>query len=95
VLSQLDVDGQTNEITRFEPLLEELDLAACVITADGLHTQRETAAFVVTTKNAHYILIVKENQPCLYATIRNLPWKDIPPATAGRTKATAGRSAAT
>ena len=78
VLSQRDVDGKTNEITRFEPLLEDLDLAGCVITADALHTQRETAEFVVTTKNAHYILIVKKNQPGLYATIKNLPWKDIP-----------------
>jgi DDE_Tnp_1-associated/Transposase DDE domain len=43
VLSQRDVDGKTNEITRFEPLLEDLDLAGCVITADALHTQRETA----------------------------------------------------
>jgi predicted transposase YbfD/YdcC len=43
VLSQRDVDGKTNEITRFEPLLEDLNLAGCVITADALHTQRETA----------------------------------------------------
>jgi predicted transposase YbfD/YdcC len=78
VLSQRDVDGKTNEITRFEPLLEDLDLAGRVITADALHTQRETAEFVVTTKNAHYILIVKKNQPGLYATIKNLPWKDTP-----------------
>ena len=78
VLSQRDVDGKTNEITRFEPLLEDLDLAGCVITADALHTQRETAEFVVTTKNVHDILIVKKNQPGLYATIKNLPWKDIP-----------------
>src|ERR1022692_152943 len=55
-----DADGKTNEITRFEPLLEDLDLAGCVITADALHTERETAEFVVTTKNAHYILIVKK-----------------------------------
>jgi predicted transposase YbfD/YdcC len=78
VLSQRDVDGKTNEITRFEPLLEDLDLAGCVITADALHTQRETAKFLVTSKNAHYILIVKKNQPGLYATIKNLPWKDVP-----------------
>ena len=79
VLSQRDVDGKTNEITRFAPLLEDLDLAGQVVTADALHTQRETAEFVVTGKNAHYILVVKKNQPRLHARIRKLPWKDIPP----------------
>jgi predicted transposase YbfD/YdcC len=33
---------------------------------------------VVTGKNAHYILIVKKNQPGLYGQIKNLPWKDVP-----------------
>ena len=48
VLGQVRVDGTTNEITRFAPLLEPLDLAGCVITADALHTQREHAQFLVT-----------------------------------------------
>src|SRR6185437_8579638 len=56
VLGQVRVDGKTNEITRFAPLLEPLDLAGCVITADALHTQREHAEFLVTGKGAHYIL---------------------------------------
>ena len=43
VLAQAGVDGKTNEITQFAPLLEPLDLAGCVITADALHTQREHA----------------------------------------------------
>jgi predicted transposase YbfD/YdcC len=38
------------KITRFAPLLEPLDLAGCVITADALHTQREHAEFLVTGK---------------------------------------------
>jgi predicted transposase YbfD/YdcC len=41
VLAQTNVDGTTNEIARFRPLLEELDLADTVVTADALHTQRE------------------------------------------------------
>ena len=32
----------------FAPLLEPLDLAGCVITADALHTQREHAEFLVS-----------------------------------------------
>ena len=64
VLGQVGVDGKTNEITRFAPLLEELDLAGCVITADALHTQREHAEFLVTSKHAHYILVVEHGAHC-------------------------------
>ena len=78
---QVRVDGKTNEITRFAPLLEPLDLAGCVITADALHTQREHAEFLVTGKGAHYILVVKKNQPGLYAQVKNLPWRRIPVAS--------------
>jgi len=80
VLGQAAVDGKTNEITGFAPLLEPLDLAGCVITADAMHTQREHAEFLVARNNADYILIVKKNQPSLYAQIKNLPWRTIPAA---------------
>ena len=78
VLAQASVDGKTNEITAFAPLLEPLDLAGAVITADALHTQREHAEFLVTDKKAHYILVVKKNQPGLHAQLRKLPWRNIP-----------------
>jgi predicted transposase YbfD/YdcC len=78
VLAQAGVDGKTNEITAFAPLLEPLDLAGCVITADAMHTQREHARFLVSGKKAHYILVVKKNQPSLYAQVKNLPWRAIP-----------------
>jgi predicted transposase YbfD/YdcC len=80
VLAQASVDGKTNEITAFAPLLEPLDLAGCVITADAMHTQRAHADFVVLEKKAHYILVVKKNQPGLYAQVKNLPWRRIPVA---------------
>jgi predicted transposase YbfD/YdcC len=78
VLGQAGVDGKTNEITRFAPLLEAMDLAGAVITADALHTQREHARFLVRDKKAHYILVVKQNQPALHAQLRKLPWRAIP-----------------
>ncbi len=77
VLAQVKVDGKTNEITCLAPLLEPLDLAGAVVTADALHAQREHAQFLVTGKNAHYILAVKGNQPSLHAQVKNLPWRDI------------------
>jgi hypothetical protein len=61
VLAQAEVDGKTNEITCFAPLLEPLDLAGAVVTADALHAQREHAKFLAG-KQAHYILAVKNNQ---------------------------------
>jgi predicted transposase YbfD/YdcC len=84
VLAQASVDAKTNEITRFAPLLEDLDLAGSVITADALHTQREHAEFLVAGKDAHYILVVKKNQPGLYAQLKNLPWRQIPAAATQR-----------
>jgi len=36
VLAQTDVEATTNEITQFQPLLQRLDLAATVVTADAL-----------------------------------------------------------
>ena len=80
VLAQVAVDGKTNEITRFGPLLDPLDLAGAVITADALHTQREHADYLVTNRKADYILVAKGNQPGLHAQLRKLPWKTVPAA---------------
>jgi predicted transposase YbfD/YdcC len=64
VLGQTDVDHTTNEIARFRPLLDGLDLAGRVITADALHTHRDHADWLVTAKHAAaYVLIVKTNHP--------------------------------
>jgi DDE_Tnp_1-associated len=38
VLAQTDVDHTTNEIARFRPLLDSLELAGWVVTADALYT---------------------------------------------------------
>jgi predicted transposase YbfD/YdcC len=78
VLAQAEVDGKTNEITAFAPLLAPLDLAGAVVTADALHAQREHAQFLVASKHAHYILTVKNNQPSLHAQLKNLPWRQVP-----------------
>jgi len=78
VLGQVDVDGKTNEITRFAPLLDALDLTGAVVTADALHTQREHARWLVDTKRAAYLFTVKYNQPGLYRQLKNLPWSKVP-----------------
>jgi predicted transposase YbfD/YdcC len=80
VLAQADVDHTTNEIARFRPLLERLDLTDAVITADALHTQREHANWLVTHKHADYLLLVKANQPTLHRQLQRLPWPQVPVA---------------
>ena len=62
VLAQRPVDGAPGEVPGFRPLLERLDLAAVVVTADALHTHADAAEFLVTQKQAHYLLVVKGNQ---------------------------------
>ena len=90
------VDGQTSEtseITQFAPLLEPLDLAGCVITADAMHTQRGHAEFLVTGKKAHYILVVKKNRACMPSS-RTCPGGTYPPLPASATAGTAATSTA-
>jgi predicted transposase YbfD/YdcC len=78
VLAQTDVEATTNEITRFRPLLEGLELTGAVVTADAMHTQREHAEWLVGVKHAAYLLLVKNNQAVLRRQLERLPWADIP-----------------
>jgi predicted transposase YbfD/YdcC len=77
VLAQRDVDAASNEISVFGPLLEGLDLAGAIVTADALHTQRAHASFLVG-RHAGYVLVVKANQPALHAQLARLPWREVP-----------------
>jgi predicted transposase YbfD/YdcC len=70
VLAQRQVDVKSNEITAVQPLLKDLELAGVVVSADALHTQRAFADWLVCTKQAHYLFIVKTNQPTLYETVQ-------------------------
>jgi hypothetical protein len=79
-VAQREIPAKTNEIPEIKPLLEPLELNGRVVTADALHTQRETARFLVEDKQAHYLLTVKENQPTLYADLQALTLAHFPPA---------------
>jgi predicted transposase YbfD/YdcC len=77
VLGQSVVDGKTNEITAFAPLLDRVDITDAIITADALHTQDEHARYL-HRRGAHYVFIVKGNRPRLHQQLAGLPWRDIP-----------------
>jgi len=60
------VGAKTNEIPLFTALLDRLDIAGAVITAGALHAQRSHVTYLAR-RSAHYLLIVKRNQPGLHA----------------------------
>ena len=77
VLVQANVSEKHNEITYFKPLLEGIkDLKDVIVSADALHTQREHAEYL-HSREAHYVLTVKGNQPKLHEQLRALPWKRV------------------
>ena len=76
VLGQVQVAVKSNEIPALRTLLEAFDLFGAVITADAMHTQTTTAAYV-TARGGHYVFTVKANQPGLFARCRALPWAKI------------------
>ena len=54
VIGQRNVENdKTNEILAFAPLLEPINLAGRVVTADAMHTQKKAATLVVG-KKGHY-----------------------------------------
>lgn len=78
-LAARSVAHKTNEITQLAPLVADLQVPGTVVlTADAMHTQRSTVAFLREDKGWHFVLPVAENQPNLYAALDSLAWKDIP-----------------
>ncbi|MFB7225308.1 ISAs1 family transposase [Streptomyces sp. NPDC056227] len=76
-----------NEITVFRPLLAGLDLTGTVVTFDALHSRTAHARFLVEDKKAHYIAVIKGNQPLLHRQLKQMPWRDVP--LLDKTRATA------
>ena len=71
VVAQMSVSEKTNEIPCAKPLLAELDIKGAVVTADALHTQKETARHIVEDRKANYVLTVKDNQPTMRKDIED------------------------
>lgn len=76
-LAQVEVGAKTNETRHFKPLLAPLDLADTVVTFDALHSVKANITWLVETKKAHYIAVIKTNQPVAYAQLNALPWTSI------------------
>jgi predicted transposase YbfD/YdcC len=68
VLQQARVRDKSNEITAVPRLLDGRELHGTVTTMDALLTQQALAEQILA-QHGHYLMIVKENQPTLYAAI--------------------------
>ena len=69
-LASKSVDGKSNEIPAVQELLQQLDISGCLVVADALNCQKETARVIVSGKG-DYLLSVKENHPSLMRDIRD------------------------
>jgi predicted transposase YbfD/YdcC len=78
LLSHLEVGVKHNETSHFTALVGPLDLGGAVVTFDALHTVRANLDWLAGEKKAHYIAVVKKNQPLLHARIKALPWRQVP-----------------
>jgi predicted transposase YbfD/YdcC len=78
VLAQRQVNGAPGEVHGFAPLLANLDLTGAVVTADALHTHADAAEFLVSSRQADYLFMVKANQPLLRGRCARLAWHRVP-----------------
>jgi predicted transposase YbfD/YdcC len=72
VLGQRQVPDKRGEPSVVPELLAPLGVAGMVLTLDALHTTKKTARLITETLNAHYLLILKGNQPLARAAARLL-----------------------
>jgi predicted transposase YbfD/YdcC len=70
VLGQVKTAEKSNEITAIPELLNALMIEGCIITIDAMGCQQEIAKKIIS-KQADYVLSVKENQPDLLEDIQD------------------------
>lgn len=69
VMGQIACDEKSNEITAIPKLLDMLEISGCIVTIDAMGTQKDIAEKIVS-KNADYILSLKENQKTIYRDVK-------------------------
>ena len=69
-IGQQTVDEKSNEIPAVRELIALLNMEGCMVVADALHCQKETAKAVIDA-GADYLLSVKDNQATLKQNIED------------------------
>jgi predicted transposase YbfD/YdcC len=72
ILGQRQVGDKRGENTVIADLLTPLDVAGMMLTLDALHTTKKTARLIIGPLNAHYLLILKGNQPLTFQAAQAL-----------------------
>ncbi len=93
-LGQVLAESKGFEIAAFATVLDRIDLAGVVVTADALHTQKAHARYL-HRHGGKYVFTVKRNQPTLHAQLGRLPWEAIPTGHHEQGKAHGRREART
>ncbi len=71
------MDEKSNEIPAVQELLKKLDIEGCLVVADALNCQKETAESIVSGKG-DYLLAAKGNQPSLEQEISDYVQDETP-----------------
>ncbi|MBD6620178.1 ISAs1 family transposase [Komarekiella sp. 'clone 1'] len=71
VLGQIKVDDKSNEITAIPELIKVLELSGCIVTIDAIGCQKEIVK-LIASKEADYIITLKQNQGNLYNEVEQL-----------------------
>ena len=83
VIAQHRIPDGTTEATQVKALLENVDLAGAVVTADAVNAQRGTAEYIAGNeedggRGSAYFLFVKGNQPKLQHAVFGAVQQDCP-----------------
>jgi predicted transposase YbfD/YdcC len=70
VLAQIDINNKHNESTAIPDILERLNIAGAVVTADALNCQKAIAEKIIA-KGADYFLSLKGNQGTLFSETKS------------------------
>jgi predicted transposase YbfD/YdcC len=83
IIAQHRIPDDTTETTQVRELLENVDLAGAVVTADAANAQRDTAEYIAGKeedggRDSAYFLFVKGNQPKLQRAVFDAVQRDCP-----------------
>ncbi len=69
-LSSTRISEKSNEIPEMQRVMKLLDCYGCIVTADAMNTQKETARAIVKEAHGDYCLALKGNQKTAYDEIK-------------------------
>ncbi len=69
-LSSTRIDEKSNEIPEMQEVMGKLDCRGCVVTADAMNTQKDTARAIVEKAQGDYCLALKENHKTAYHEVK-------------------------